>query len=60
MKRMLKEEELKSINGGEGITIASILAVMAIGFCAVVIYRFFLSNKGSMNLPGGFTFNWGK
>lgn len=60
MKRQLNKEELNAICGGAGITIASVLAVMAIGFSFVVIYRFFISSKGSMTLPGGYVFNWGK
>ncbi len=60
MKIKLKDEELKEVKGGEGITLSSVLAVLAIGIVAVVIYRFFISKKGSLVLPGGYTFNWGK
>lgn len=60
MKTKLNEKELKEVEGGEGITLSSVMAVLAIGIVAVIIYRFFVSKKGSLVLPGGYTFNWGK
>lgn len=53
----LNLEELKQIKGGE-ITIAAVMAVMVAAIVAVVIYRLFMSDKGSTTLPGGFKFSW--
>lgn len=60
MKRLLQEEEMLEVKGGEALTVAAVIAVMAVALIGVVIYRFFMSNKGSLVLPGGYTFNWGK
>ena len=55
----LTEEELKTIAPGEGITIAAVMAVMAIAVMAVVIYKLMRSqNGGNVKIPGGFQFSW--
>lgn len=55
--RKLNEEELNTIQGGE-ITIAAVMTVMVAAVMAVVIYRLFMSDKGSATIPGGFKFTW--
>lgn len=58
--KKLNDFELKMVEGGEAITLSAVMAVLAISIVAMVCYRFFLSNKGEVELPGGFTFKWGK
>lgn len=53
----LTDEEMKQINGGE-ITVMAVMAVMLAAVIAVVIYRLFMSDKGSTTIPGGFKFSW--
>ncbi len=55
--RKLNATEMAEIRGGE-ITIAAVLAVMSAAVVAVIIYRLFMSDKGSTSLPGGFKFTW--
>ena len=55
--RKLNDEELNNIKGGE-ITIAAVMTVMVAAVMAVVIYRLFMSDKGSATIPGGFKFTW--
>ncbi len=50
--------EMSSLDGGEAITLTAILAVMAVAIVAVVCYRLFMSNEGSVTLPGGYKFSW--
>lgn len=56
--RKLSTEEMKNVKGGEAITLTAIMAVLAIAIVAVVCYRFFISPKGKVDLPGGFKFEW--
>ncbi|MDO5330205.1 MAG: hypothetical protein Q4F15_02065 [Bacillota bacterium] len=58
MKRELTQEELRSINPGEAITLTAVMAILAIAVMAVVVYRMFKSDKGMMKLPGGYQFSW--
>lgn len=58
MKTRLDEAQMSATSGGEAMTIAGMMAVLIIGIVAVVCYRFFVSNKGSVTLPGGFKFTW--
>ena len=55
--RKLTENELVETKGGE-ITVAAVMAVMIAAVMAVVIYRLFMSDKGSATIPGGFKFTW--
>ena len=55
----LNDEEMKNIEGGEAITLTGIMAILAIAIIVVVCYRFFISPSGSVELPGGFEFEWG-
>ena len=58
--RVLSDEESKEIKGGEAITLTGVMAILAIAIVAVICYRFFVSAKGDVTLPGGFVFKWGK
>ena len=53
----LTDSEIMTLNGGE-ITIAAVIGVMSAALIAVIIYRLFMSEKGSTTLPGGFKFSW--
>lgn len=53
----LTDSEMMTLKGGE-ITIAAVIGVMSAALIAVIIYRLFMSEKGSTTLPGGFKFSW--
>ncbi|MDY0100885.1 MAG: hypothetical protein WCZ47_00705 [Bacilli bacterium] len=56
--RLLNEFETKKIITGEVITLTAVMAIAAIAIVAVIVYRLFMSEKGSTTLPGGFKFEW--
>ena len=56
--RILTKEECNAHQVGEGITLATVMAIAAIAVMAVVVYRLFMSNKGSAAIPGGWKFTW--
>lgn len=56
--RILNENEMKEIIGGEAITLTAVLAVLAAAIVAVIVYKLFISNKGGATLPGGWKFSW--
>jgi len=62
MKGVIKidKQEAQSVKGGEAITLTAVMAILAISIVAIVCYRFFVSPKGKVTLPGGFKFEWGK
>ena len=53
----LTDEEASKITVGEAITLSAVLAVVAVAVVAVVVYKLFLSKKGSANF-GGWKFSW--
>ena len=53
----MSEQELMEQKVGS-ISLSTVMAVMAIAVMAVVIYKLFLSSKGSTNVPGGWKFSW--
>jgi hypothetical protein len=57
--RKLTPEEMQQAKGGEAITLAGVLAILAIAIIVVVCYRLFVSQKGKVSLPGGYEFEWG-
>jgi hypothetical protein len=57
--RKLNSEEMEETRGGEAITLTAVLAILAIAVVAVVCYRFFVSPRGKLTLPGGYQFEWG-
>ena len=56
--KILTKEECQNYYVGEGITLAAVMAIAAIAVMAVVVYRLFMSGKGSAAIPGGFKFTW--
>lgn len=56
--RILSKQECDSHQVGEGITLAAVMAIAAIAVMAVVVYRLFMSGKGSAAIPGGWKFTW--
>lgn len=56
--KVLTREECENHYVGEGITLATVMAIAAIAVMAVVVYRLFMSGKGSAAIPGGWKFSW--
>ena len=56
--QILSLEERQNHKVGEGVTLAAVMAVAAIAVMAVVVYRLFMSGKGSAAIPGGWKFSW--
>lgn len=55
---LLNESEMSNLKGGE-LTLMAVMTVLVAAIVAVIIYRLFMSDKGSTSLPGGFKFSWG-
>ncbi len=53
----LSNEEMKQEIVGEAITLTAVLAILASAVVAVIVYKLFLSNKGSATV-GGWKFSW--
>lgn len=59
MDRMpLSSCELESRKCGEAISLAGVMAIMVIAIVTVVIYKLYTSGDGSVQLPGGYKFQW--
>ena len=56
--KILSEEAMSKISGGEPITVTSVMAILCTAVIAVVVYRLFMSKKGSAAVPGGWKFTW--
>ncbi len=56
--KILSDEQMAQTYGGEAITVATVMAVLCAAVMAVVIYRLFMSKKGSATVPGGWKFTW--
>lgn len=56
IKIPLNDTELNNTKPGEAITLAGVLAIMAIGVIAVIIYKLFMKDSGTVKLPGGYQF----
>lgn len=54
----LTQNECDNHYVGEGLTLTAVMAVAAVAVMAVVVYRLFMSGKGSAAIPGGFKFSW--
>ena len=50
-------EQQKNTKPGD-VTLATVMAIMAIGLVTIIIYKMFLSSEGSLTLPGGYEFSW--
>ena len=55
---MMNEEELREEISGEAITLTAVMAILATAVMAVIVYRLFLSKKGTATVPGGWKFTW--
>ena len=53
----LSLEEAKQIRIGEAITLSAVMAIVAVAVIAVIVYKLFLSKKGTANI-GGWKFTW--
>lgn len=58
MKKELTYEECSSIITGEAISLAAVMAIVAVAVAAVIVYKLFLSSEGSTTIPGGWKFTW--
>ena len=56
--RILSNQEMANTYAGEAITLASVMTVLCAAVMAVVIYRLFMSKKGTTTIPGGWKFTW--
>ncbi len=54
----LSVSQKSAIAPGEAITLTAVLAIMSVAILAVVVYRIFMSKKGSLKVPGGWAFSW--
>ena len=54
----LNTQELTSTYVGEAITVTAVMAILCAAVMAVVVYKLFLSSKGSASVPGGWKFSW--
>ena len=50
-------EECKNTYVGEAITLSAVLAILAAAVVAVIVYKLFLSSKGSASI-GDWKFSW--
>ena len=57
MKYKLSKKDMKTIVTGER-ALTTIMAICAIALMSVVIYKLFMSNEGSSQVPGGWKFTW--
>lgn len=55
---IMSEQELKEEVSGAAITLSAVMAVLAAAVVAVVVYKLFLSKKGTTSIPGGWKFSW--
>lgn len=56
--QIMNEEELVNISSGGPLSLATVMAVLATAVVAVVVYKLFLSKKGTAQVPGGWKFTW--
>ena len=55
---LMSEQELTQEVSGEAITLAAVMAILATAVISVIVYRLFMSQKGSATIPGGWKFTW--
>ena len=55
---LLSEKEMQNQISGEALTLTAVMAVLATAIIAVIVYRMFMSEKGSASVPGGWKFSW--
>jgi|GEM_PF-492302 hypothetical protein len=55
----LSSKELVETKPGEALTLAAVVAVMAVALLAILCYRLFKSSGGgTVKMPGGWAFTW--
>ncbi|MCH3908794.1 MAG: hypothetical protein LKF75_01165 [Bacilli bacterium] len=54
----LSQVEMESIEPGEALAFAAVMAVIVIAVMAVVCYKLMRSQDGGVKLPGGWQFTW--
>lgn len=55
----LSTKELAETKPGEVLTLAAVIAVMAVALLAILCYRLFKSSGGgTVKMPGGWAFTW--
>lgn len=57
MKYKLSPKDMRTIVTGE-VALTAVMAVCAIALVAVIMYKMFMSEKGSTSVPGGWKFSW--
>jgi len=57
MKYKLSKKDMSTIVTGE-VALATVMTICAIALMSVIIYRIFMSNEGSTQVPGGWKFTW--
>ena len=55
---IMNEKELAEEVSGAAITLSAVMAVFAAAVVAVVVYKLFVSKKGTTTVPGGWKFTW--
>lgn len=55
---LLTEKEMEQEISGEALTLTAVMAVLATAIIAVIVYRLFMSKKGTASVPGGWKFSW--
>lgn len=55
---LLTDKEMEQEISGEALTLTAVMAVLATAIIAVIVYRLFLSKKGTASVPGGWKFSW--
>ena len=55
--KKLNDDELEQIKVG-AVSLLGIMTIIAAAVMAVVVYKLFLSSKGSATIPGGWKFTW--
>ena len=56
--QIMNEEELINVSSGGPLSLATVMAVLATAVVAVVVYKLFLTKKGTAQVPGGWKFTW--
>ena len=54
----MTDKQLQRYKVGEAISLTAVMAILAVAVVAVVVYRLFLSDKGTTTIPGGWKFTW--
>ena len=57
-KIQLTDSELDSLKVGEPVTLAAVMAVLAVAIVTVLVYKMFNSSEGKTSIPGGRSFQW--